>query len=97
MDNMVPSLTNLIPFADGTRQCKNGMASPCSSKEFGGDAMGLLGELIGNFKGKKKPNDEDDDYADNPDENISEQDQMTLNRLIRERTRKGKKKMVEVE
>lgn len=60
--------------------------------------MGIFGDLFSTFKGKKKPDDEDDDYyGNNPDENITEQDQLSLNKLIRERTKKGRKKMVEVE
>jgi hypothetical protein len=60
--------------------------------------MGLFGDLMKNFKGKKKPEDGDEDYYEtNPDDNVSEQDQLTLNKLVRERTRKGKRKMVEVE
>jgi hypothetical protein len=59
--------------------------------------MGIFGDLFSTFKSKKKPDDEDEDYATNPDDNISEQDQLTLNKLIRERTKKGKRKMVEVE
>ena len=63
----------------------------------GHEVMGLFGDLLSSFKGKKKPDEEDGDYYDNPDENISDEDQMTLNRLVREKTKKGRKKMVEVE
>jgi hypothetical protein len=59
--------------------------------------MGIFGDLFSTLKSKKKPGEEDEDYETNPDDNISEQDQLTLNKLIRERTKKGKRKMVEVE
>lgn len=59
--------------------------------------MGMFGDLMKSFKSKKKDDEEDEYYETNPDENVSEQDQMTLNRLIRERARKGRRKMVEVE
>lgn len=57
----------------------------------------MFGDLFKSFKSKKKDDDEDDYYGENPDENMTEQDALTLNRLIRERTKKGRKKMVEVE
>ena len=59
--------------------------------------VGVFGDLFKSFQGKKKPADGDEDYASNPDDEMTEEDQLTLNKLIRERTKKGKRTMVEVE
>lgn len=59
--------------------------------------MGLFTDLMSSFGKGKKDIPEEDLYGYTPDDNMSEQDQLSLQKLIKERAKKGKKRMVEVE